>query len=153
MNGGYCNAFAPACYIVSHAHEQAAMENANDTLRIDKWLWAARFYKTRALASEAVSGGKVHVNDQRARPSRPLRVGDTLLINRGEVEFTVVVEALSGRRGPALEARALYRETEESLAQRERAASERRLRPGPAPAPQGRPNKRDRRLLLRMRGI
>lgn len=127
------------------------MDETNDTVRIDKWLWAARFYKTRSLASEAVSGGKVHVNGQRTKPSRPLRAGDTLHITRSESEYTVTVLSLSEKRGPAPEAQKLYRETEESVRQRELAASARRLTAGNAPAPQRRPNKRDRRLLIGMR--
>ncbi|MGE0225814.1 MAG: RNA-binding S4 domain-containing protein [Acetobacteraceae bacterium] len=127
------------------------MEDRNDTLRIDKWLWAARFYKTRALASEAVSGGKVHVNEQRAKPSRTLHVGDTLHINRNEVEYTITVLVITGRRGPAPEAQKLYRETDDSITRRALAASQRRLTAGNAPAPQRRPNKRDRRLLIGMR--
>ncbi len=129
----------------------AAVEDRDDTLRIDKWLWAARFYKTRALASEAVSGGKVRVNEQRAKPSRTLRVGDTLHITRNEVAYTITVLILTGRRGPAPEAQKLYRETDDSITRRALAASERRLTSGNAPAPQRRPNKRDRRLLIGMR--
>jgi ribosome-associated heat shock protein Hsp15 len=128
------------------------VEDKTDAVRIDKWLWAARFYKTRSLAGTAVGGGKVHVNAQRAKPSRQLQVGDTLHINRNEIEYTVIVEALSERRGPAPEAQRLYRETEESVARREQAASARRLTAGHAPAPERRPNKRDRRLLNRLRG-
>ncbi|MBK8162509.1 MAG: hypothetical protein IPK65_04995 [Gammaproteobacteria bacterium] len=129
----------------------AAVEDRDDTLRIDKWLWAARFYKTRALASEAVSGGKVRVNEQRAKPSRTLRVGDTLHITRNEVEYTITVLVITGRRGPAPEAQKLYRETDDSITRRALAASQRRLTAGNAPAPQRRPNKRDRRLLIGMR--
>lgn len=120
-------------------------------IRIDKWLWAARFYKTRSLAGAAVDGGKVHVNGERARPSRRVRVGDVLRINREGIEYTVHVEGVSERRGPAPEAQRLYRETDDSRARREEAASERRLRGGDAPAPVRRPDKRDRRLLIRMR--
>lgn len=127
------------------------MEDKADAVRIDKWLWAARFYKTRSLASTAVTGGKVHVNEQRVKPSRLLHAGDTLHINRDEIEYTVVVEGVSERRGPAPEAQRLYRETAESLKQRELAASERRLHGGGAPSPQHRPNKRDRRLLIQLR--
>jgi ribosome-associated heat shock protein Hsp15 len=127
------------------------VDDQTDTVRIDKWLWAARFYKTRSLASEAVSGGKVHVNGQRAKPSRTLRPGDTLLISRNEIEYTITVLALSERRGPAPEAQKLYRETDDSIARRELAAGQRRLTAGNAPAPQRRPNKRDRRLLIGMR--
>lgn len=127
------------------------MEESAESVRIDKWLWAARFYKTRSLASTAVSGGKVHVNGQRAKPSRMLRRGDTLAITRAEVEYTVTVLELSERRGPAPEAQRLYRETEDSITRRALAASQRRLAAGSAPAPQRRPNKRDRRLLIGMR--
>jgi ribosome-associated heat shock protein Hsp15 len=127
------------------------VDDQTDTVRIDKWLWAARFYKTRSLASEAVSGGKVHVNGQRAKPSRTLRPGDTLLISRNEIEYTITILALSERRGPAPEAQKLYRETDDSIQRRELAASQRRLTAGNAPAPQRRPNKRDRRLLIGMR--
>jgi ribosome-associated heat shock protein Hsp15 len=119
--------------------------------RIDKWLWAARFYRTRTLAGAAVTGGKVHVNGQRVKASRPLRIGDSLVINRNRVEFEIVVEGLSERRGPAPEARQLYRETDESRQRREQVAEERRLHGGRAPAPVQRPNKRDRRLLIRLR--
>lgn len=127
------------------------MEESAESVRIDKWLWAARFYKTRSLASTAVSGGKVHVNGQRAKPSRMLRRGDTLAITRAEVEYTVTVLELSERRGPAPEAQRLYRETEDSITRRALAASQRRLAADSAPAPQRRPNKRDRRLLIGMR--
>jgi len=127
------------------------VDKLSDSVRIDKWLWAARFYKTRALASEAVGGGKVHVNGQRVKPSRGLHSGDMLHITRNEIEFTITVLALSERRGPAPEAQKLYRETEESVRQRELAASARRLTAGGTPAPQRRPNKRDRRLLIQLK--
>ncbi|MCC6208815.1 MAG: RNA-binding protein [Gammaproteobacteria bacterium] len=131
--------------------EPAAVEEAADPVRIDKWLWAARFFKTRSIASTAVNGGKVHVNGQRAKPSRMLRQGDTLVITREEIEYTVTVLGLSERRGPAPEAQRLYQETEDSITRRALAASQRRLTAGSAPAPQRRPNKRDRRLLIGMR--
>lgn len=122
----------------------------DDTVRIDKWLWAARFFRTRALASAAVGGGKVHVNGERARASRRVRAGDVLRIQRAGTEYTVHVEGVSERRGPAPEAQRLYRETDDSRARREQAAAERRGG-GDAPAPERRPDKRDRRLLIRMR--
>jgi ribosome-associated heat shock protein Hsp15 len=120
-------------------------------LRLDKWLWAARFYKTRALAAEAVDRGRVDVNGQPAKPARELHVGDTLLLRQdGGARRTVVIRALSARRGPATVAQALFEETAESLAERQRAAETRRLAPDPAQTiEQGRPTKRDRRDLER----
>ncbi len=120
---------------------------AEEKVRIDKWLWAARFFKTRSLAARAVSGGHVHLNGGRVKPARPLQVGDTLVIRRGAQEFTVVVRELSSRRGPAVRARTLYEETEKSVAARERAREERRIIGAPAVRPQGRPDKRDRRKI------
>ena len=118
-----------------------------EKVRIDKWLWAARFFKTRSLASKAVSGGHVHVNGQRIKPARSVQVGDELHIRRGLTEFVVFVEDISSRRGPAVKARTLYRETEESVLRRERAADERRLKPSQAVSPNRRPDKRDRRKI------
>lgn len=127
------------------------MTIAADSARIDKWLWAARFYKTRTLAGAAVSGGKVHVNGQRVKASRPLRIGDTLVINRDRIEVEIVVEGLSERRGPAPEAQQLYRETDGSRQRREQAAEERRLHGGRSPAPAQRPDKRSRRKIIGFR--
>ena len=118
-----------------------------EKVRIDKWLWAARFFKTRSLAAKAVSGGHVRLNAARVKPAHPLQVGDTLVIRRGEEEFTVVVLALSRRRGPAVQARTLYEETAESMAARERAREERRMLRGPAIRPPKRPDKRERRKI------
>lgn len=118
-----------------------------EKVRIDKWLWAARFFKTRSLASKAVSGGHVHVNGQRIKPARSVQIGDELHIRRGLTEFVVFVEDISSRRGPAVKARTLYRETEESVLRRERAADERRLKPFEAVSPNRRPDKRDRRKI------
>lgn len=118
-------------------------------VRIDKWLWAARFFKTRALATEAVTGGKVHVNGQRVKPSRSVQVGERLQIHKGTQEFTVVVQGISVQRGPASIAQTLYEETEESRAARERLAEQRRLAAAAAPAPDERPSKRDRRKIIR----
>lgn len=126
------------------------MQEQGETLRIDKWLWAARFFKTRSLATEAVSGGKVHVNGQRVKPACKLRTGDELRIQRGSVEFTVVVRGLSGRRGPASEAQQLFEETGESIAAREQQSQEQRLlRMANAPVSRGRPSKRERRHIVR----
>lgn len=117
-------------------------------MRLDKWLWAARFYKTRALAAEAADAGRVTVNQLAAKPAREVREGDVIALRQPALTRTVVVVALSLRRGPAPEAQALYRETEDSIAQRERAAQQRRLAPEPAATlEQGRPTKRDRRRL------
>ena len=117
-------------------------------MRLDKWLWASRFFKTRGLARKAVDGGKVHLNGRRAKPSRAVRVGDRLRIQRADGEYTVDVLGLCEQRRPAAEARALYAETADSLAARELAASERRLQSYHAPHPERRPNKRDRRRIM-----
>ena len=117
-------------------------------LRLDKWLWAARFYKTRALATDEIDKGRLRVNGQPAKPARELKVGDRVELRQGVVLRTVVVRGLSAARGPAPVAQALYEETPESLAAREAAAERRRLAPEPASAiEQGRPTKRDRRQL------
>lgn len=127
------------------------MATTPDRLRLDKWLWAARFFKTRSLAAEAVDRGRVEVNDQPAKPARELRVGDTLALRQdGGVKRTVVIRGLCAQRGPAPAAQALYEETADSLAERQRAAQARRLAPEPAHSiEQGRPTKRERRDLER----
>jgi ribosome-associated heat shock protein Hsp15 len=117
-------------------------------VRIDKWLWAARFFKTRALAAEQAERGRVLVNGQLAKPGREVHVGDRIGLRQAGLERVVDVLGLSTVRGPAPVAQALYRETPESLAARARAAEARRLAPEPASAlEQGRPTKRDRRQL------
>jgi ribosome-associated heat shock protein Hsp15 len=119
-----------------------------DRVRLDKWLWAARFFKTRALAADEIGRGRVLVNQQVAKAARELKPGDELQIRQGPVTRTVVVVALSHLRGPAPVAQALYAETTESLAAREKAAEQRRLGAEPAQSiEQGRPTKRDRRQL------
>jgi ribosome-associated heat shock protein Hsp15 len=116
--------------------------------RLDKWLWAARFFKTRALATDEIDKGRVRVNEQPAKPSRELKPGDTVELRQGVVQRTVVVRALSAVRGPAPVAQALYEETPASIAAREAAAERRRLAPEPASAiAQGRPTKKDRRQI------
>ena len=115
------------------------------TLRIDRWLWAARFFKTRSSAAAAVSGGKVHLNGQRTKPAKAVRPGDRLDIRRGDSRWEVTVLATAGRRGPASEARTLYEELPESVERRVREREERRERRLAARA--GRPTKRDRRRL------
>ena len=120
-------------------------------VRIDKWLWAARFFKTRSAATEAVLGGRVHVNDARVKPSKELRPGDEVVVTVGTVRRTVDVLELSERRGPAVVAATLYTETAESIAAREQAALERRLA-RPLGADLGaRPTKLDRRRLDALR--
>ena len=126
--------------------------NVTETMRLDKWLWCARFYKTRSLATEEIAKGRVTVNGQAAKPARDLRCGDTVALRQGPVARTVLVRALSGARGPAPVAQLRYEETPESIAARERAAEQRRLAPEPAAALQeGRPTKRDRRNIDRAR--
>jgi len=118
-----------------------------EQVRIDKWLWAARFFKTRSLATDAVAGGMVHVNDARVKPARELHVGDTVDITIEALKRTVVVRGLSGKRGPASAAQALYEETPESIEARERYIAERKLA-RPLGADLGaRPTKLDRRRL------
>jgi ribosome-associated heat shock protein Hsp15 len=118
-----------------------------EKVRIDKWLWAARFFKTRSTASTAVSGGHVHVNGNRVKPARIVQVGDILQIRRGLVEFEVLVLELSGRRGPAVKAQTLYEETAESVERREQEAIERRLQRPADTTPVRRPDKRERRKI------
>ena len=117
-------------------------------LRLDKWLWAARFYKTRALATDEIDKGRVRVNEQIVKPARDLKPGDLVELRQGVVLRTVLVRGLSAVRGPAPVAQQLYEETPASIAAREAAAERRRLAPEPANAiEQGRPTKRDRRQL------
>jgi len=118
-----------------------------EKVRIDKWLWAARFYKTRSLASAAVRGGHVHVNGKRIKPARNLLAGEKLEIKRGEVEFEIFVVSLSSRRGPAAQAQLLYEETAQSLKKREKEREERKLFKGPVAVPSRRPDKRERRKI------
>ncbi|MBL8584336.1 MAG: hypothetical protein JNL61_19190 [Rhizobiaceae bacterium] len=118
-------------------------------IRIDKWLWAARFFKTRSLATDAVSGGKVRLNEVPTKPSRDVKAGDRLDISNGETRWQVIVLALSDKRGPASEARLLYEETAESIAAREAEQQRRKLNSEPAAEIHGRPTKRDRRQIDR----
>ncbi len=123
------------------------MSEPTDKLRIDKWLWAARFFKTRALAADAVESGKVTMNEARLKPAKAIGAGDRLVIRLGQYHFDVEVLALSGRRGPAPEAQKLYRETDESRERRAVIAEQNKaLQP---PTFKGRPTKRDRREIER----
>jgi ribosome-associated heat shock protein Hsp15 len=119
------------------------------SLRLDKWLWAARFFKTRKLAVEAINGGKVHLNGQRAKPSKEVQPGSRLRIHKGSLEWDIEVTGLNKQRRPAAEARLLYREEEESKSRREQLVAEQRLLKAAEPQPAGRPSKRDRRMIHR----
>jgi len=120
-------------------------------MRIDKWLWAARFFKTRSLASRACELGRVEVQGQNTKPSREVHVGDLLLVKNDSGDFQVEVLALSEMRGPAVVAQTLYRETEASRELRLKLAEERKAMPRFETSPQGRPSKRDRREIARLR--
>ncbi len=122
---------------------------ADDQVRLDKWLWAARFFKTRSLAAEAVNGGKVHVNNARAKPAHGVKIGATLSIRRGSDEYVVRVRDLSKQRGPASQAIQLYEETPESIQKRESLAALRKLESQGLPRPTQRPTKKDRRRIVR----
>ncbi len=124
-------------------------ESAAEKLRIDKWLWAARFFKTRSLATDAVEGGKVHLNEARVKPAKTIHLGDTLAIRIGQIEYTVIVRGLSARRGPASEAVKLYAETEASRAKREVLIAQLKAQHIPGLELKGRPTKRARRLIQR----
>jgi ribosome-associated heat shock protein Hsp15 len=118
-----------------------------DDVRIDKWLWAARFFKTRSLAADAVDRGRVRLDGHPVKPARAVKVGDVYDIDNGSDRWEVTVLGLSGTRGSATVARQLYEETPDSIARRERNAEARRLFPEPGSTIKGRPTKRDRRLI------
>ncbi len=119
-------------------------------MRLDKWLWAARFFKTRSLAQKAVASGRVKLNGDRSKPAHELKPADLLEIRIGEIQWRIQVKALSERRGPAVEARTIYEETAAGRAERERRVDLRRWGAEPARALKGRPTKRDRRLLEKL---
>jgi ribosome-associated heat shock protein Hsp15 len=121
-------------------------------MRVDKWLWVARFFKTRSLAATAADGGKVKLNRTAAKPAKEVRVGDLIQLRVGDTDWEVVVQGLDGQRRPAVEAQRLYQETPESLLQRTRVAELRALAPAPEQQQKGRPTKRDRRQLGRLHG-
>lgn len=124
-----------------------------ETLRLDKWLWAARFFKTRPLAAEAINGGKVHLDGKRTKPGKPVHPGARLEITKGPLSWEVIVKILPRQRRPAAEAAFFYEETPESVARRERQREDQRLTrlANPAPAA-GKPSKRDRRMIHRFTG-
>ncbi len=123
------------------------MENNTEVVRLDKWLWAARFFKTRALASQAVNGGKVHVNGNRGKAAHSMLVGDKLVITIGTMEFHIAVLAISKLRRPAPEARLLYVESAESIAAREEQREMKKMVSAGFTAPAQKPGKRDRRKI------
>jgi ribosome-associated heat shock protein Hsp15 len=128
------------------------METAGGKVRIDKWLWAARFFKTRSLAAEAVNGGKVHINGNRIKQSHEVRVGDIVQIRKGPYQFIVIVKEASAKRGPALSAAMLSEETQDSRTARELLAEQLRLAVRSTPRPVKRPDKRQRRQIIRFTG-
>jgi len=121
-----------------------------DSVRLDKWLWAARFFKTRGLASEAVAGGKVHLNGSRTKPAKPVQVGDALRVRIGPYDWFVTVRAVTERRGSARDAQLLYDETPEGRAARERLAEAHKIAPAPTFQGKGRPTKKQRREIERL---
>jgi len=118
------------------------------SVRIDKWLWAARFYKTRSLASDAIKSGKIQSNGERIKPSKEVQLGEVISIRQDIYSRHVVVKALSERRGPASQAALLYEETEQSIAERERLIQLKHAQPAPRPRGAGRPTKRERRQII-----
>jgi ribosome-associated heat shock protein Hsp15 len=152
---------------MENASERPATENASERpagagqelarVRIDKWLWAARFFKTRSIAAEAVGGGKVHLNGEHIKPAKPVKVGDVLRVRKGMFEWEVTVQKLGQRRGSATLAQELYVESEASKQARAELTERLRLERESAPTPipkyaKGRPTKRDRRQLDRFKG-
>lgn len=125
---------------------------ADGSVRLDRWLWAARFFKTRALAAAAIAGGKVHVNGTRAKPAKQLQIGDALRVRVGPYEWLVTVRALSERRGPPKSAQTLYEESPAGRAARERLAELHKTAPAPAYQGKGRPTKKERREIERLEG-
>ena len=131
--------------------KHSQMEEEKEAVRLDKWLWAARFYKTRTIAKEMIDGGKVHYNGQRSKPNKIVEVGATLKVRQGSDEKEIVVLALSTQRRGAPEAQRLYRKTEQSLANREKLAIARKMNALSMPHPDRRPDKKERRDLLKFK--
>ncbi len=123
------------------------MDDASDKVRLDLWLWAARFFKTRSLARTAVEGGRVHVDGERSKPSRGVKPGSVIIVTRDLYRQEVVVAAVSRKRGSATVAQALYQETPQSIEARDRAVAARRLHNAGLAAPAARPDRRDRRAI------
>ena len=130
---------------------QSPNGESSDAVRLDKWLWAARFFKTRALAAEAIDGGKVHLNGERVKRSKTLKLGDEVRVRIGPYEHRIVVRSTSDRRGPATVAATLYDELPESRATREALMEQRRMEIAVGADDAGRPSKRDRRQIEQLR--
>ena len=126
-------------------------DKSTEGVRLDKWLWAARFYKTRAVAREMIEGGKVHYNGQRSKPSKVVELNAQLTLRQGNDERTVVVKGITEQRRPATEAVSLYEETAESIEKREKVALARKLNALTMPHPDRRPDKKERRDLMRFK--
>lgn len=122
-----------------------------DSIRLDKWLWAARFFKTRPLATEAVNGGRVHLNGHRVKPGRPVHIGDNLRIQRGGLSYEIIVKGINRHRRPASEMDQLYEETQDSIRNREQSIELRKLAAGARQAPARRPNKHQRKHIVRFK--
>lgn len=139
------------------ANQKKSNLDLNDKIqaktRLDKWLWAARFYKTRQLAAVAINGGHVHLNGQRVKPSRVIQLADELTIHKTPFNFVITVQGLSIQRGPAKEAQLLYVEHEESIQKRETLAEQRKLDAAQFPHAERRPDKRNRRRIIRFKNI
>lgn len=126
-------------------------QQPSQDVRLDKWLWAARFYKTRALAREMIEGGKVHYNGQRSKPSKVIELNATLTLRQGNDERTVIVKGITEQRRPAAEATELYEETAESIEKREKMALARKMNALTMPHPDRRPDKKERRDLMKFK--
>jgi len=125
------------------------MTDLTDKQRLDKWLWAARFYKTRTLASQAIEGGKVHVNGERVKASRIIKIGDAVSVSREQVVMNFIICSLNMQRRPANEAQALYEETAESISRRQQTMEQNKLLGAMMPKSAGRPSKKDRRKIAK----
>jgi len=136
---------------VNPKRNPAMKEKPTEGVRLDKWLWAARFYKTRAAAREMIEGGKVHYNGQRSKPSKLVEVDAELVLRQGNDQRTVVIEGVSDKRGPAAIAQQLYRETAESIEKREKVAQARKMNALSMPHPDRRPDKKERRDLMKFK--
>lgn len=124
---------------------------SNENVRLDKWLWAARFYKTRSIARNMIDGGKVHYNNQRTKPSKIVEVGDTIKLRRGSETLTVIIEIISDKRTGAPIAQTLYREKDESIELREKQTQLRKLNALGSPKPEKRPDKKQRRDIMKFK--
>lgn len=126
-------------------------EKSAEAVRLDKWLWAARFYKTRAIAREMVEGGKVHYNGQRSKPGKIVEPDAELTLRQGNDERTVIIQTVSDKRGPASEAQQMYAETPQSIEKREKVAQARKINALTMPHPDRRPDKKERRDLMKFK--